>query len=140
MQNYMYGDYLVVGVSNDDDNGNQSGAMYIFKKDQGGSDNWGQLKKIIHSDNDAYNLFGKSISIYGDYIIGGSASYDNDNKTESGSAFIFKKDQGGSDNWGEFKKLTPSDAVASQQFGYSVDMHDDYIDVGTNEYTLVGGG
>ena len=30
----------------DDDNGNNSGSAYIYKKDEGSVDNWGQIKKI----------------------------------------------------------------------------------------------
>ncbi|MBN1667874.1 MAG: FG-GAP repeat protein [Anaerolineales bacterium] len=39
------GDTLVVGAFNEDGAGTNRGAVYIFERDQGGLDNWGQVKK-----------------------------------------------------------------------------------------------
>ena len=36
------------------------------QKDQGGTDNWGEVKKIIASDAAASDFFGKSVSVSGD--------------------------------------------------------------------------
>ena len=125
------GDYAIVGANLNDDDGSSSGAVYIFKKDQGGADNWGELKKLTASDAAADDEFGWSVSISGDYAIVG-ANLDDDNGSSSGSAYIFKKDQGGADNWGELKKLTASDAAASDFFGWSVSISGDYAIVGAN--------
>ena len=82
-----------------------SGSAYIFYRDQGGADNWGQVKKLTASDGAANDYFGFSVSISGDTAIVGAYG-DDDNGVNSGSAYIFSRDQGGADNWGEVKKLT----------------------------------
>ncbi|MFT5913209.1 MAG: hypothetical protein ACI9XO_004756 [Paraglaciecola sp.] len=125
------GDYVIVGAFQDDDNGGESGSAYIFKKDQGGTDNWGQLQKITASDAAANDKFGNSISVSGDYVIVG-AFQDDDNGGNSGSAYIFKKDQGGTDNWGQLQKITASDAAANDKFGNSISVSGDYVIVGAN--------
>ncbi len=123
------GDYAVVGAHFDDDNGSNSGSAYIFKKNQGGTDNWGELVKLTASDGATDDNFGRRVSIFGDYSIIG-AHGDDDNGSLSGSAYIFKKDLGGSDNWGELIKLTASDGATLDLFGYSLAIHGDYAVVG----------
>ncbi|NQW06863.1 MAG: FG-GAP repeat protein, partial [SAR202 cluster bacterium] len=44
--------------------------------------------------------------------------------------YIFYKDQGGTDNWGQQKKLTASDAGPNEQFGYSVSISTNYVVIG----------
>ena len=123
------GDYIVVGAYGDDDNGGASGSAYIFKKDQGGTDNWGELKKITASDAASNDNFGMHVAIDGDYIVVG-AKLDDDNGGSSGSAYVFKKGQGGTDNWGQIKKLTASDGAGSDNFGTKVSINGDYITIG----------
>jgi hypothetical protein len=113
------GDVAIVGAFYDDDKGNNSGSAYIFSRDQGGADNWGEAKKLTASDGAADDRFGNSVSISGNTAIVGAPQND-DNGNDSGSAYIFSRDQGGADNWGEVKKLTSSDGAAGDDFGISV--------------------
>ena len=82
-----------------------SGAAYIFNRDQGGADNWGQVTKITASDGELRDEFGRSVSISGDTVVIGAPKND-DNGSNSGSAYIFNRDQGGADNWGQVTKIT----------------------------------
>ena len=123
------GDTAIVGARFDDDNGVPSGSAYIFSRDQGGADNWGEVQKLIASDRWYHDYFGYSVSISGDTAIVGAWGND-DNGDNSGSAYIFSRDQGGADNWGELKKLTASDAAANDQFGRSVSISGDTAIVG----------
>ncbi len=122
-------DYVIVGAQYDDDNGTSSGSAYVFHKEQGGTNNWGELTKLLASDGDEYDYFGYSVSILGDYAIVGAYG-DDDNGSYSGSAYVFYKEQGGSNNWGELTKLTASDGAASDYFGSSVSLSGDYAIVG----------
>ena len=36
---------------------------------------------------------------------------------ESGSAYIFDRNEGGTDNWGEVKNITASDGATGDEFG-----------------------
>jgi hypothetical protein len=49
------GDTILVGSRNE--------AVYIFQKDQGGTNNWGQVKKIVSSDDAQGDWFGYSVAV-----------------------------------------------------------------------------
>ncbi|MDQ6477975.1 T9SS type A sorting domain-containing protein [Dyadobacter sp. LHD-138] len=135
------GDYAIVGAYAEDENALEtntlagSGSAYIFKKDQGETDNWGLVKKITASVRGIGDSFGYSVSINGNYAIVGAYQEDeNANETTtlsaSGSAYIFKKDLGGADNWGQIKKITASTRGVTDFFGYAVSINGDYAIVG----------
>ncbi len=111
--------------------GSGAGAAYIYYKDQGGTDNWGQATKLTASDAELFDYFGISVSISGDYAVIGAFGEDAGGSS-AGAAYIFNKNQGGAGNWGEVTKLTASDAQADDRFGYSVSISSGYV------YTLVG--
>jgi hypothetical protein len=81
------GDYAIVGASYDSDKGTDSGSAYIFRRDGA---NWVQQAKLTASDGAAYDRFGISVSISGDYAIVGVCD-DDDKGINSGSAYIFNK-------------------------------------------------
>lgn len=120
------GNYLVLGSRNDDDNGSSSGSAYIFSKNQGGANNWGFVKKITASDASNANYFGNTVSISNDNIIVGSFG----NQASTGSAYLFAKNEGGLNNWGEVKRLIASDGAAGDRFGLSVSVNGNYAVVG----------
>jgi len=78
------GESAIVGAASDGDNGIQSGSAYVFEKTNG---TWNQTAKLTASDGAAYDRFGISVSISGDYAIVG-ATLDDDNGSDSGSAYI----------------------------------------------------
>ncbi len=123
------GDYIIVGASYESTGGSFAGAVYIFHKDQGGVDNWGEVKKIQASDKEANDQFGFRLSISGNYVIASSPGEDTGG-SNVGAAYIFHKDQGGVDNWGEVKKIQASNKEANDQFGYDVSLSNDYAIVG----------
>ncbi|MGF1533343.1 MAG: choice-of-anchor D domain-containing protein [Bernardetiaceae bacterium] len=130
------GDYVIVGARLEDENAsgtvtlNNAGSAYIFRKDEGGPNNWGQVRKLVASDRAPDDSFGQSVAISGDYAIVG-AYYEGDNTTGlAGAAYVFRKDAGGADNWGEIRKLTASDRAQVDVFGQSVAISGDYAIVG----------
>ncbi len=131
------GDTIIVSARFNDDAGGNSGSAYIFSRNMGGADNWGEVKKITASDADALDEFGKSVSISGDTAIVGALRND-DAGSDSGSAYIFERNSGGADNWGEVKKLTASDAGVGFGFGESVAISDDTAIVGSRQNDLNG--
>jgi hypothetical protein len=113
------GDTIAVGAYGDQALGIFTGAAYVFERNLGGDENWGQVKKLAASDQTAFDRFGSSIGISGDAIVVGRYG-DDELGHKSGSAYLFQRDQGGGDNWGEAKKLTASDADEFDEFGWSV--------------------
>ena len=55
---------MIVGAYWDDDNFYHAGSAYIFERNQGGLNNWGQVTKIRASDGEMWDQFGFSVSIY----------------------------------------------------------------------------
>ncbi len=112
-------DTLIAGAIDDDDNGTNSGSAYVFVKPQNGWSNGTETAKLISSDGAEEDKFGKTVSIYGDVAVIG-VSNDDDNDSNSGSAYIFEKDAGGWANMTETEKITAFDARIGDQYGRSV--------------------
>ena len=122
----LSGDTALVGAHRDDDGGDSSGSAYIFERDQGGADSWGQVTKLTTSNAAASDHFGIAVSLSGDTALVGSYG----DFFYSGSAYIFERNQGGANNWGQVAKLTASDAAGSDYFGHAVSLSGDIALVG----------
>ncbi len=77
------GDLVVVGARLDDDQGDGSGAAFVFDRVSGA-----QLAKLLPSDGQAEDVFGISIAIDDTTVVVG-ASGDDDAGNFAGSAYIF---------------------------------------------------
>jgi FG-GAP repeat protein len=127
----IYGDTAIVGTSNDAIGSNEGqGSAYIFERNKGGANNWGEVKKLIASDGATEDEFGNSVAIYGDMAIVGAYKDAVGSNYWQGSAYIFERNQGGGANWGVVKKLTASDGAAVDWFGWSVAIYGDTAIVG----------
>jgi hypothetical protein len=105
----IFGTTAIVGAQRDDDNGTNSGSAYLFDTTTGT-----QSAKLTASDGAASDNFGRSVDISGTTAIVG-ALFDDDNGTDSGSAYLFDTTTGT-----QSAKLTASDGAASDNFGRSV--------------------
>jgi hypothetical protein len=125
------GDTVVVGTPRDDIDGNSfQGSAYVFERNQGGTDNWGQVKKLTASDGVAYDMFGTSVAIHADTVVVGSSFDDIGSNGNQGSAYVFGRNQGGDGQWGQARKLTASDGAAGDRFGNSIAIDGDTVVVG----------
>jgi cysteine-rich repeat protein len=119
------GDYAVVGKPGDT---GYTGSAYIFYKDP--VLGWTQQKKLTASDGAAGDNFGYSVSISGTTVIVGAGGDDIGGNNNQGSAYIFSKDKGGADNWGQVTKITAGDGAESDSFGSFVSISGDYAVAG----------
>ena len=87
------------------------------------------LAKLTAGDAAAYDVFGVSVSIYGNYVIAGAFGND-DNGNDSGSAYIFERSGG---SWNQVAKLIASDGTTHDYFAYIVSISDDYVIVGAHQ-------
>ena len=139
----MTPEFLLVGSPNDDGKGSQSGAGWLFGRNQGGIGNWGQIKRLQASDGQSDDVLsgGNGVSIDGGTVIlgangeDGSLVYPSGN---AGAAYIYDRDSGGTDNWGQVKKLLPPTEEDGGQFGYSVDVSVDTAVVGAHILDAAG--
>ena len=132
------GDIIVVGAYGAAAAGNSSGAAYVFYRNKGGPDNWGQQKKLVADDAAELDCFGRSVSIDGDLIAVG-ANLDDTDVSNAGSVYLFKRNQGGEDVWGQIARLNAEDQSTDSDFGSSVKIADDMIIVGASRSDDVHG-
>jgi len=125
------GDTAIVGAHGSDDRGAWTGAAYVFERDQGGSNNWGETRKLVATDGVAEDYFGFSVAGSGNVIVVGAPG-DADNGNNAGSAYVFERNQGGVNNWGEVKKLRASDGEAHDSFGLPVAVSGNTVAIGAH--------
>ena len=82
----LSGDTAVIGSPYDDEHGSASGSVYIFTRS---GSTWSQQAKLTASDGAAGDYFGYSVALSDDTALIG-AYWDDDNGTDSGSAYIFQ--------------------------------------------------
>jgi len=124
-------DHAIVGAFFDDDFGTRSGSAYIFKIS---ATSWLEQEILHASDGAANDWFGVSVDIDGDYAVVGARYDDNDNGTNAGCVYVFKRD--GSD-WLEQKKIIASDGAADDLF-HKVALYRDYLVVGAYQDDELG--
>jgi hypothetical protein len=143
------GDTVVVGAPRDDHavNGGDEedeGSAYVFERDEGGLGAWGQVKKLTAGDAAALDEFGYSVAIDGDTVVVGARFDDHEvnggTQNAKGSAYVFERNSGGPNGWGQVKKLTASDAFAVDLFGSSVAIDGDRLVVGASGDDHAGNG
>jgi hypothetical protein len=117
------GSYAIVGGYAASNN-----SAYIFSKDQGGTDNWGQTQVLTGA---ASSNFGYAVAIKGLHAIVGAFG----DASGKGAAYIYFRDQGGSNNWGLVSTVLDSAGVAGDNLGYSVAISDNYAVAGAPNST-----
>jgi hypothetical protein len=106
------------------------GSAYIFSRDQGGTDAWGLVAKLAGADSTAYNAFGSGVSISDDIAIVGARGARVGSNIGQGAAYIFYRNQGGANAWGQVAKLIAADGTENDSFGNSVSINNDTALVG----------
>jgi FG-GAP repeat len=110
---------IVVGARFDDDNGTDSGSIYLFDAQSGN-----QITKLIPSDGATDDDFGFSVAIDQGLIAVG-ARLDDDHGNDSGSVYLFDALTGF-----QIAKIVPDDGSVNGQFGSAVSMNDGILAVG----------
>ena len=121
----IYGDTIVVGAKNDDDNGVDSGSAHVFVRS---GEDWTHKAKLLAPDGTADDEFGDSVAIYEDTIVVGS-HWDDDNGVNSGSLHVFVRS---GETWTHQAKLLAPDGAANDFFGKSTAVYKDEIVVGAH--------
>lgn len=115
----LQGDTLVVGAPRSGANQAQRGYVYIFERNEGGPDNWGEIKAFTTPQFDTYTRFGTSVAIDGDTLVVGAPKHG-----DGGAAFIYERDQGGPNAWGFAASRT---GARDADFGQAVAIEGDMI-------------
>jgi len=118
----VYGDNLAVGVPFYDAGASNldTGATYIFNRNQNGADQWGQVRKLTLTNAFASDHFGSSLGLSADSLVVSAPQTDGTNGVDYGSAYLFQQNQGGSNNWGQVDKFLPAAVGVQDNFGSAV--------------------
>lgn len=122
---------IAVGTPNDDENGSDAGAVYVYNASNGS-----ELHKLLPNDGAAGALFGQSVSI-SNGIVAIGAGLDGELGSQAGAAYLFDIASGT-----QLHKLLPNDGEAGDEFGNSIDIDNGVVAVGAwraDEYGLDSG-
>jgi hypothetical protein len=112
--------HLVVGARGDDDKGSESGAVYLYTLNIS-SNTWGDEQKIVASDGDTGDYFGRTVAMSGTGHLVVGAIWDDDKGTNAGAVYLYTLNSS-SNTWGDEQKIVASDGAADDIFGFAVAM------------------
>jgi len=117
------GNTIVVGAPVSD----SDGEAYVFVEPASGWQNMTETAKLTASDsNQGPGWFGETVSIDADNVAVGAYL-----QGFTGEAYVFVKPSSGWTNMTETARLTPSDGLVSDQFGYAVSISGNTVLVGS---------
>lgn len=107
-------DTLAVGAMRDDDNGMDSGSIYMFVRDGAGA--WNFTQKLTAGTPSPSALLGRPLQLSGDTLCAGAHLHDG-LSTDAGAAYLFRRSGG---VWAQSAEFIAADYASSDFFGYSV--------------------
>jgi len=122
-------DMVVAGAYGSDDNGYRSGSAFIFRNEPYGSETWVEEAKLLASDGEEDDYFGRMVSISGGVAVVGAYG-DDDYGVSAGSAYVFRRAPVRLGEWIEEAKLLASDGAMEDYFGDAVSVSGDHVLVG----------
>jgi hypothetical protein len=115
------GNRVIVGARADDIGTNvDEGSAYIFEPDNMGG--YTQVKKLVPSDAAAGDQVGSAVAISGDLAFVGGYLADVSGSADAGAIWVFSRNQGGANNWGQVAKLTATTLVAGARLGSAMSL------------------
>ncbi|MEM9409876.1 MAG: FG-GAP repeat protein, partial [Planctomycetota bacterium] len=119
----------LIGSQFDNENGTSSGSAYVFRNLDTANGTINESVKLVPSDGAPSDFFGFSTSLSGSNGLV-SARGNDDNGSNSGSAYVFVNLDTASGTINELIKLFATDGAADDQFGYSVSLDGDRFTIG----------
>ncbi len=114
----LSGNILIIGTPRDDDNGKDTGSVYVFTR-IGAS--WHQQAKLTADDGADGDLFGISVALSGDTILVGADLHD-EIAPNAGAVYVYKRS---GNSWSQQAKLTAADGGETDIFGVRVALFGD---------------
>ncbi|MBX2822997.1 MAG: FG-GAP repeat protein [Rhodothermaceae bacterium] len=123
------GDRALIGASAEDVCGVNSGAAYIYERDDA-DESWKKVTRLVPSDCVEGDFFGRSLSIHGDRaVVAASGTFPNRNA--SNAAYIFERNSE-TGEWKEVAKIKQYQEVEEGSFAASVSLDGDRLLVTTS--------
>jgi len=127
-----FGDTVLVGAPYNDDAGLLAGTAFVNRYSAG---SWTEIRQLLASDGAQRDLFGQHVALSGDTAVVAAtqnvlAPGATGSSAGEGSVYVFERDLGGPDNWGELVRLTANDTNTPSEFGSSLALDGDRLTVG----------
>jgi len=129
----LVGDKLLIGAEDDNTNGQFAGAAYIYHYI---GTTWVEKQKLIGSDTESSDGFGRSVAVDDDVLIIG-ADYNDGAVNRSGSAYIYRYNGA---SWTEEQKLIASNGEQGDYFGSAVAIENNEVVIGAPQTSNGGKG
>lgn len=120
--------HALVGAARDSDKGTDTGAVYYYIRENG---TWIFQEKFYSPDAVASDFFGVSVALNADASVAlvAASGRDDNGVLDSGSVYVFSRTNNG---WIYQQKLTASDRVLNDNFGFSLALN------ANGDYALIG--
>lgn len=125
----MAGDVLAVSAIDDDDQGLDTGAVYVFRHN---GVQWVEEQKLAVSTPGVTDEFGFSVATDGTVIVGGTPNHDAV-AADAGAAYVFRFN---GTTWVEEQKLLAGNGASDDWLGWSVAVQGDVILVGATRHDV----
>lgn len=108
---------LAVGAPNHNPGGLDpaGGAIYVYDRVGPGTNLWALTDKVTQTGNQPDDRLGESVDLSGDRLAGGAPTETTD--VIAGAVYIFERNQGGTNAWGQIVKIRQNDPNEGDQFG-----------------------
>ena len=114
----------------------RTGRAFIHEQNEGGTNNWGVVQRIDPAEANGGNRFGFAISISGENVLVGAPRMRPEaDGPLGGDARIYRRNEGGTDNWGRTHLLTADNQGGGDEYGYSTLISGEQLFVGCLLYT-----
>jgi len=125
----LLGDWLVIGKPDDDEAGNNAGAILVYERIDSV---WELSSKIFPDDPVSQHRFGFSVAFYDDVLVAGT--YFGSKASEIDTAYLFRKF---GDTWEQIVKLTDGDDAGGDNFGTTVAVDGETAIIGARTDNLI---
>jgi len=116
----IVGDTILVGAQGDNDEGFQTGAAYVFRRN---GTTWTEEQKLKASDAAADSAFGLSVALSGQTVAIGAPG-ESSGALSSGAVYVFVND---GTSWRQQGKIKANSTRMNQQLGFTVSVSGDTI-------------
>jgi hypothetical protein len=128
------GDTIVVWAEYGSTAEGVTGAVYVFSRVPGEADTWQEVVKLAPSVIGSTASFGYGLAVEGDVVV--ASALELIESEYVGAVYIFGRDEGGEDRWGQVTRLVP--AAPERSFGFALSLSGDTLFVGARDSDDVG--
>lgn len=116
------------------DDGVETGAVYVFERNADGPDQWGLVHKIVPTDGNDNDRFGRDLAFDGEVAVISATGDDPNGVGNAGSVYFYHATY--PHPWAFISRLTAFELIQSDAFGFSVDVDGDIVATGSDHASL----